>query len=60
MSLFEQPVVPEHRVEALARVMAGFRWPGRESFEKLTKKQQHACREAARHALTTLAEYPDD
>jgi hypothetical protein len=56
-SLFEPyAVVPEHRVEALAGVLAGFGWPERGSFEKLTKGQQRICREAAREALLALKE----
>jgi hypothetical protein len=55
LSLFEQPVVPEHRIEVLARVLAGFRWPDRGSFEKLTKPQQRACVETAKAALERLA-----
>jgi hypothetical protein len=60
LTLFDEPpVVPEHRIETLARVIAGFRWPDRGSFEKLTKPQQRACLEAARGALERLAAEPD-
>lgn len=48
--------VPQHRVEALAGVLAGFRWPGRASFDKLTKKQQEAAYVAASMALEYLAQ----
>lgn len=47
--------VPGHRVEALAGVLAGFRWPGRRSFEKLRKDQQTVCLDVARDALERLA-----
>lgn len=54
-SLFASPEpVPEHRVKALAGILAGFRWPDRGSFEKLTKPQQKFCMEVARTALEKL------
>lgn len=61
-SLFDPPVnpVPEHRVRALAHTMAGMRWPGRGSFEKLKKGQQEAAVRAARAALERLAAEPDE
>ena len=46
--------VPEHRVRALAGVLAGFQWPDRGSYERLTKWQQEAARTVARIALETL------
>lgn len=45
---------PEHRVRALAGVLAGFRWPDRGSFEKLTKPQREAALDTARVALRLL------
>jgi hypothetical protein len=43
----------EKRVEVLANILAGFRWPERAG--KLKKHQEKACLDAARTALTTLA-----
>lgn len=51
------PTVPEHRVRALAGVVAGFRWPGRGSFEKLTGPQKTEALAAARSALERLAAF---
>lgn len=42
---------PEWRVRVLAEVVAGFLYPGRGSFEKLTKPQKESCLAAARAAL---------
>jgi hypothetical protein len=50
----EPPTVPEHRVRALAGVLAGFQWPDRGSFEKLTKPQQAIAAVVARDALERL------
>jgi len=50
-----KPEIPEHRVRALAGVLAGFQWPDRTSFEKLTKPQKRAAMEVAQFALETLA-----
>lgn len=47
-------------MRSLAGVLAGFRWPGRGSFEKLRKGQQEAARKAAWTALETLAAEPDE
>lgn len=52
-------VVPEHRVRILASILAGFRWPNRGSYERLTKPQQRAAMDAARGALEALAREPD-
>jgi hypothetical protein len=61
MSLFDAPVeIPEHRVVALAHVLAGFAHPDRGSFEKLTGKQRSACLNAARACLERLATEPDE
>lgn len=54
-----EPQVSEHRVDALANVLAGFRWPGRGSFVALKKGQQQAVLEVARGALAALAKEPD-
>lgn len=54
----EQPV-PTHRVQALAGVLAGFRWPTRGTFERLTKPQKQLALEVAEDALRRLAEAED-
>lgn len=54
-----EPHVSEHRVEALANVLAGFRWPRRGSFVALKKGQQQAVLDVARGALAALAKEPD-
>lgn len=62
-SLFDPPpaAVAEHRVRALAGTIAGYRWPGAGSFERLKKPQQAAAAlNAARLALERLAAEPDD
>lgn len=50
---------PAHRVQALAGVLAGFRYPDRRSFEDLKKGQQKAVLAAARMALQLLAWAPE-
>lgn len=45
---------PAHRVRALAGVLAGFAYPGRRSFEKLTIEQKSLTTGAAREALAAL------
>lgn len=45
------------REQALANVLAGFCYPARGSFERLTKPQQRRCLEAARTALDYAAEH---
>lgn len=52
----EQPTPSGHRVRALAGVLAGFAWPERGSFERLTKPQQELATETAREALSRLDE----
>lgn len=55
---FDSPLGPppsEHRVNVLANVIAGFRWPDRGGFQKLTKAQQKAAHEAAEMALRHVA-----
>lgn len=49
----------KHRVDALANVLAGFRYPGRRSVDKLTKAQRANVEAAARDALTAIAAGPD-
>lgn len=39
------------RIRALAGVIGGMRWPGRDSFAGLTKEQQREATAAARDAL---------
>lgn len=56
----ETVAVPEHRVRALANTLAGFRWPGRGSFDALKKGQQEAALAVARTALEMLAQEPDE
>jgi hypothetical protein len=56
LSLTSERRVPDHRVRALAGVLAGFRWPDRGSFDKLTKAQREAALGAARAALERLEE----
>jgi hypothetical protein len=46
---------PKGRVEVLARMLAGFQWPGR-GFDRLTNPQQRAAIDAARAALKRVAE----
>lgn len=66
MHLFDdqpRPQVPDHRVRALAGVIAGFRWPaseGRGSFERLKKGQQKLALDIARQALERLAAEGED
>lgn len=51
----DRPPVPEHRVRALAGVLAGFGWPERGgSFERLPKAQQALALDVARDALARL------
>lgn len=59
LALDPDPEIPDHRVRSLAGVLAGFRWPGRESFEKLKKPQQAAALAAARATLVRLAREPE-
>lgn len=47
------------RVQILATILAGFRWPDREAFSHLTGPQRKAALEIAEQALTQLAEAPD-
>lgn len=59
-SLFEEPGVtppapPAHRVRTLAQVLAGFVWPGADSYAKLTAKQRDLAERVAGDALATLA-----
>lgn len=56
---FDHLRVAPHRVEILAHVMAGFRWPGRRSFDRLTKEQQRLALDVARQALERLAAADD-
>lgn len=55
LPLFPPVEVPAQRVRALAGILAGFQWPDRGSFEKLTKGQQAAALDAARAALERIA-----
>lgn len=59
----DAPDVPEHRVMALAGVLAGFRWPEHahkhDGFKKLKKWQKQATLDVARLALETLARQED-
>ena len=55
----QESPVPSHRIRVLATVLAGMRWPGRGSYEKLKKEQQQACQEAAKLALDHLANKSD-
>lgn len=59
LTLDPLPEIPAHRVRALAGVLAGFRYPGRNSFEDLKKAQQYAVLVAAREALIALAGAPE-
>lgn len=59
LSLDPVPEPPEHRVRALAGVLAGFRYPERRTFEDLKKGQQEAVLAAARGALRSLAGAPE-
>jgi len=54
LSLDGERRVPEHRVRALAGVMAGFRWPGCGPLEKLKPSRREAALDAARVALEAL------
>jgi hypothetical protein len=62
-TLFDpEAISPEpsaHRVEALAGLLAGFRWPGRNSFDQLKKSQKAAALDAANEALMRLQSEPD-
>lgn len=52
-------LVTEHRVDVIARFLAGFGFPARHSYEKLTKAQQRTAREAAEAALRRLDAHTD-
>jgi hypothetical protein len=47
------------RVQVLAGVLAGMRWPGAGNWQALRKEQRAAAEEAARLALGRLGEEPD-
>jgi len=55
----KQPLVTDGKIDILARLLAGFRYPGRKKYEALTAAQRTACREAAELALTHLQNKPD-
>jgi hypothetical protein len=55
----EQLDVSKHRVRALAGVLAGFRWPERGSFEKLTKRQKEITLNVAADALGAMMREPE-
>lgn len=60
-TLFDSEVPAEEpsafRVQAVANVLAGFGWPGRGTFEKLTKPQKEVALEAARDALIRIGSH---
>jgi hypothetical protein len=49
-----RPMLIERNIDTIARVLAGFRFPDRGSYEKLTKAQRRTAREAAEAALRVL------
>jgi hypothetical protein len=53
-------VTTPHRVDVIARFLAGFGFPDRHSYEKLTKKQRATAIAAAEAALTVFDNHQED
>lgn len=54
-SLFADETISDHRIDALAGVLAGFIAPGYKSWADAPKRVRKPCLDAAREALETLA-----
>lgn len=53
------PAVSDRRVETIARFLAGFRFPDRHSYEKLTTAQRKTALAAAAAAVAVLNNHTD-
>jgi len=55
-----QPIITEHRIDVIARFLAGFGFPDQHSYERLTKAKQKTARDAAEAALTVLDAHTEE
>ena len=54
-----QPIT-EHRIDVIARFLAGFGFPDQHSYERLTKAKQKTARDAAEAALNVLDAHTEE